>query len=111
MKKETKILLFIFVLVVIVIAFFLHKQQDNTLQIKNVLQKEIPRKSAVKSFAIVDLKIKDGFAKATIKPLDVQTDNAWVILQKKDTEWQIVWGPGTDINPDDQIYKIIPKDL
>ncbi len=59
----------------------------------------------------MELNIQDGFAKAVIKPLDVETDNAFVILQKKDNTWEIIYGPGTDISSDNPIYKTLPKGL
>ena len=112
MKREIKILLVIFIIAIALITVYCAKRQPNdALQIKNVLQQEVPNKSGVKSFEIVDIKIINSFAKATIKPLDVQTDNAWVILQKTENQWKVIWGPGTDINPEDPIYKILPKNL
>lgn len=77
-------------------------------QIKDVLQEQVPSKSGVGKFEIVELNIKEGFAKATIKPLDVETDNAFVILQKKDNNWEIIYGPGTDLSPESPVYKRLP---
>lgn len=84
--------------------------QDD-LQIKEVLQKEVPNKSGVKKFEVVSLKTKDNDAVATTKPLDVETDNAFVILQKKDNNWEVIYGPGTDISLENPIYKALPQGL
>lgn len=64
-------------------------------QIESALKSFVPANSGVKSFEIVDLKIINNFAKVMIKPLDIETDNATVIL-KKDSHWKVIWGPGTD---------------
>lgn len=80
-------------------------------QIKSILEEQVPNKSGVKKFEVVELNIKEGFAKATIKPLDVETDNAFVILQKKENNWEIIYGPGTDLSPENPIYKTLPEGL
>lgn len=84
---------------------------NNDTEIKTVLEKEVPNKSGVQKFEVVELNVKGDFAKATIKPLDVETDNAFVILQKKDGTWQIIYGPGTDLSPENPIYKTLPEGL
>lgn len=75
------------------------KKQDmvpkDKAQIEAVLESYVPANSEVKSFIIGDLEIREGFAKAIIKPLEAQTDNAFVILKKESGSWKVIWGPGT----------------
>ncbi len=85
--------------------------QADESEIKTVLEKQVPNISGVKKFEVVELNIKDSFAKATIKPLDVETDNAFVLLQKKDNNWVIIYGPGTDLSPESPIYELLPQGL
>lgn len=85
--------------------------QHDKEQINVVLEKEIPEKSAVKKFEVLDITLSGNYAKAIIKPLDVVTDNAFVYLQKKDNQWSLIWGPGTDIPPSDPLYPKLPKTL
>ena len=55
--------------------------------IKQILTKEVPQRGGVKKFEVVQLKIRGAYAAATLKPLDIQTDNATVYLKKENDKY------------------------
>lgn len=80
-------------------------------QIQTVLEQQVPQRGGVQKFQIIELKFQGDYARATIKPIDVVTDNATVYLQKKNGTWTIIWGPGTGADPNDPALKTVPQQL
>ncbi|HSX40486.1 MAG TPA: hypothetical protein VLF68_02635, partial [Candidatus Saccharimonadales bacterium] len=88
MKK----ILIVIILLVIVVAglWFVRKEMRSTTtapavptvaantdkeQIQTLLEKEVPKRGGVQKFEIIDLKFQGDYARATLKPIDVITDN------------------------------------
>lgn len=122
MKKVVVVLLILVILVggLYVLRKKVFKAQPTTTapaamtdqqQIQAVLEKQVPQRGGVQKFQVIELKFSGDYARATIKPIDVVTDNATVYLQKKNGVWTIIVGPGTGFNPQDPEMKGIPQQL
>ncbi len=80
-------------------------------QIKAFLEGYIPATSLVKVFDLKDLRISGHFARITVLPKDVVTDRAFVLLEKKNGQWGVIWGPGPALGAPGSTPANVPSDL